>query len=149
MFYSVSMTVTGLNFVGVLVATIVSVASGALWFGPKTFYPIWMKARGIASGRLREDHNPAILFGGTFVGVAVQTVTLGLVITSLQSLNPSFTTIDGAGVGLALGVGIAAFASLSHRLFGGENFKVWIIETANDAINLTIAGFLIAYFNGA
>jgi hypothetical protein len=149
MFYSVSMTVAGLNFVGVLVATIVSVASGALWFGPKTFYPIWMKARGIASGRLREDHNPAILFGGTFVGVAVQTVTLGLVITSLQSLNPSFTTIDGAGVGLALGVGIAAFASLSHRLFGGENFKVWIIETANDAINLTIAGFLIAYFNGA
>ncbi|MFM8279125.1 MAG: DUF1761 domain-containing protein [Candidatus Limnocylindrus sp.] len=143
------MTVAGLNFVGVLVATIVSVASGALWFGPKTFYPIWMKARGIASGRLREDHNPAILFGGTFVGVAVQTVTLGLVITSLQSLNPSFTTIDGAGVGLALGVGIAAFASLSHRLFGGENFKVWIIETANDAINLTIAGFLIAYFNGA
>ena len=138
MFYSVSMTVAGLNFVGVLVATIVSVASGALWFGPKTFYPIWMKARGIASGRLREDHNPAILFGGTFVGVAVQTVTLGLVITSLQSLNPSFTTIDGAGVGLALGVGIAAFASLSHRLFGGENFKVWIIETANDAINLTI-----------
>ena len=100
MFYSVSMTVAGLNFVGVLVATIVSVASGALWFGPKTFYPIWMKARGIASGRLREDHNPAILFGGTFVGVAVQTVTLGLVITSLQSLNPSFTTIDGAGVGL-------------------------------------------------
>ena len=149
MFYSVSMTVTGLNFVGVLVATIVSVASGALWFGPKTFYPIWMKARGIASGRLREDHNPAILFGGTFVGVAVQTVTLGLVITSLQSLNPSFTTIDGAGVGLALGVGIAAFASLSHRLFGGENFKVWIIETTNDAINLTVAGFLIAYFNGA
>jgi hypothetical protein len=50
---------------------------------------------------------------------------------------------------LALGVGIAAFASLSHRLFGGENFTVWIIETANDAINLSIAGALIAYFNGA
>ena len=41
------------------------------------------------------------------------------------------------------------FRSLSHRLFGGESFKVWIIETANDAINLTIAGALIAYFNGA
>ena len=39
------------------------------------------------------------------------------------------------------------FASLSHRLFGGESFKVWIIETANDAINLTIAGAIIAFFN--
>jgi hypothetical protein len=143
------MTVVGLNVVGVLVAAIFSIASGALWFGPKTFYPIWMKARGIASGRLRENPNPAILFGGTFVGIAVQTLTLGIVITSLQNGNPGFTTLDGAGVGLALGVGVAMFASLSHRLFGGESFKVWIIETTNDAINLTVAGFLIAYFNGA
>ena len=46
-------------------------------------------------------------------------------------------------------MGIAAFASLGHRLFGGENFTTWIIETANDAINLTIAGDIIAFFNGA
>jgi hypothetical protein len=143
------MTIVGLNLLGVLVAAIVSIASGALWFGPKTFYPVWMKARGIGSGRLRANPNPAILFGGTFAGVAVQTLTLGVVITSLQNGNPGFTRFDGAGVGLALGVGVAMFASLSHRLFGGENFKVWIIETANDAINLTVAGFPIAYFNGA
>jgi len=47
----------------------------------------------------------------------------------------------------ALGVGIAMCASLSHRLFAGEGLKVWIIETANDAINLTIAGAIIASFN--
>jgi hypothetical protein len=39
------------------------------------------------------------------------------------------------------------FSSLSHRLFGGESLKVWVIETANDAINLTIAGVIITYFN--
>jgi hypothetical protein len=50
-------------------------------------------------------------------------------------------------IGLALGVGIGMFASLSHRLFGGENLKVWLIETANDAINLTVAGAIIAFFN--
>jgi hypothetical protein len=55
--------------------------------------------------------------------------------------------VDGALVGAALGVGIAAFASLSHRLFGGESLKVWIIETANDALNLTIAGAIITFFN--
>jgi len=143
------MTIEGLQPVGVLVATIVSIVSGSIWFGPKTLYPVWMKARGIASGRLKENHQPAVLFGGTFVGVFAQTVTLAVIITSLQSGSASFAITDGAGVGMALGVGIAAFASLSHRLFGGENFKVWIIETANDAINLTIAGALIAYFNGA
>ena len=142
------MTFSGLNFVGVLIAFIVSFASGGIWFGPKTFYPVWMKAKGIASGQLTTQQNkPALLFGGTIVGVLVQTLTLGVIITSLQAHNPDLGILDGAGVGFALGVGIGMFASLSHRLFGGDSLKVWIIETANDAINLTIAGAIVAYFN--
>ena len=106
-----------------------------------------MKARGIASGQLNANQNkPVILFGGTIVGVLIQTLTLGLIINSLGK-HTDIGISDGAGVGFALGVGIAMFASLSHRLFGGENFKVWLIETANDAINLTIAGAIIAFFN--
>ena len=142
------MTFSNLNFVGILVAFGFSFVSGAIWFGPKTFYPIWMKARGIKDGQLTTNQNkPVLLFGGTILGVLIQTLTLGLIINSLQVHNPDLGVLDGAGVGFAVGVGIAMFASLSHRLFGGESFKVWIIETANDAINLTIAGAIIAFFN--
>ena len=141
------MTISGLNFVGVILAFIVSFASGGIWFGPKTFYPIWMKARGIESGQLTTQQNkPALLFGGTILGVLIQTITLGVIITSI-SVGHEIGVLDGAGIGFALGVGIAMFASLSHRLFGGDNLKVWIIETANDAINLTVAGAIIAFFN--
>lgn len=142
------MTFTGLNFIGILVAFGFSFVSGAIWFGPKTFYPIWMKERGIASSQLNSNQNkPVLLFGGTILGVLLQTLTLGLIINSLQQAGIDIGISDGAGIGLALGVGIAAFASLSHRLFGGENFKVWLIETANDALNLTVAGAIIAFFN--
>ncbi|CAN2215000.1 Protein of unknown function DUF1761 [Candidatus Nanopelagicaceae bacterium] len=142
------MTFTDLNFVGVIIAFLVSFVSGGIWFGPKTFYPVWMKAKGNPSGGLTENQNkPALLFGGTIIGVLVQTLTLALIINSLQANNPEFSVVDGSLVGLALGVGIGMFASLSHRVFGGESLKVWIIETANDAINLTIAGAIIASFN--
>ena len=142
------MTIEGLNLLGVLAAFGFSFVSGAIWFGPKTFYPIWMRARGIASGQLNSRQNkPALLFGGTIIGVLIQTLTLGAVITSLQKIQPDFSISDGALVGLALGMGIAAFASLSHRLFGGESLKVWLIETANDALNLTVAGMIITFFN--
>ena len=142
------MTIQGLNFVGILVAFGFSFVSGAIWFGPKTFYPVWMRARGNASGQLTSAQNkPALLFGGTILGILVQTLTLGVVINSLQKVDPNFSVANGALVGLALGVGIGMFASLSHRLFGGENLKVWVIETANDAINLTVAGAIIAFFN--
>jgi hypothetical protein len=141
------MTLTDLNLVGVVVAFFVSFISGAIWFGPKTFYPIWMKAKGNSSGQLSSTQNkPALLFGGTILGVLIQTFILAIIINSI-SKNSNLNLIDGAGVGLALGVGISMFSSLSHRLFGGESLKVWIIETANDAINLTIAGAIITYFN--
>jgi len=138
----------GLNWLGILVAFLFSFISGAIWFGPKTFYPIWMRARGIASGQLTSQQNkPVILFGGTIVGILIQNLTLGFIITNLQKHQADFGLVDGALVGFALGVGIAAFASLSHRLFGGESIKVWVIETANDSINLTVAGVIITFFN--
>ncbi|CAB4905854.1 unannotated protein [freshwater metagenome] len=141
------MTLTDLNLVGVVVAFFVSFISGAIWFGPKTFYPVWMKAKGNSSGQLTSSQNkPVLLFGGTILGVLIQTLTLALIINSLGK-HVDIGIVDGAGIGFALGVGISMFSSLSHRLFGGESLKVWVIETANDAINLTIAGAIITYFN--
>ena len=145
--YYYSMTFSDLNLVGVVVAFFVSFISGAIWFGPKTFYPVWMRAKGNATGQLTTSQNkPVLLFGGTILGVLIQTLTLGLILNSLGK-NVDIGILDGAGIGFALGVGISMFSSLSHRLFGGESLKVWVIETANDAINLTIAGAIIAYFN--
>ena len=142
------MTFQGFNFLSLVIAFGFSFVSGAIWFGPKTFYPIWMRARGIPSGQLTANQiKPVILFGGTIVGVLIQTITLGLVMNSLRVHGMDIGVIDGAGIGFALGLGIGACASLSHRLFGGDSIKVWIIETANDVINLTVAGAIIALMN--
>ncbi len=141
---SFQLTFSGLNFIAIVAAFGFCFVSGAIWFGPKTFYPIWMKERGIASGQLNvQQNNPALLFGGTILGLLIQLFVLALMINSLASQG-EVTALQGATVGLALGVGISMFSSLSHRLFGGESLKVWIIETASDGINLTVAGAIIA-----
>jgi hypothetical protein len=141
---SFQLTFSGLNFFAIVAAFGFCFVSGAIWFGPKTFYPIWMKERGIASGQLNvQQNNPALLFGGTILGLLIQLFVLALMINSLAGQG-EVTALQGATVGLALGVGISMFSSLSHRLFGGESLKVWIIETASDGINLTIAGAIIA-----
>jgi len=142
------MTLSGVSIVGILVAFVFSFISGAIWFGPKTFYPVWMKAKGHSSGQLTGEQNkPALLFGGTILGILIQTITLAVIINSLQANGADFGVAQGALTGMALGIGIGMFASLSHRLFSGESLKVWIIETANDAINLTVAGAIITFFS--
>ena len=86
------MTISGLNFIGVLVAFVVSFISGAIWFGPKTFYPVWMKARGVESGELTQNQNkPALLFGGTAIALVIQIVTLA----SSSPRSKSFSLILG------------------------------------------------------
>ncbi len=123
------MTFNGLNFLGVLVAFIVSFASGGIWFGPKTFYPIWMKAKGIPTGQLDSNQNkPALLFGGTIIGVLVQTLTLGLIVTSLQHAGLHIGISEGAFIGFSLGVGIAMFASLSHRFLAVKTSKSGLLK---------------------
>jgi hypothetical protein len=141
---SFQLTFSGLNFFAIVAAFGFCFVSGAIWFGPKTFYPIWMKERGIASGQLNAQQNkPVLLFGGTILGLLIQLFVLALIVNSLAGQG-EVSALQGATVGLALGVGISMFSSLSHRLFGGESLKVWIIETASDGINLTVAGAIIA-----
>ena len=97
------MTFQGFNFLSLVIAFGFSFVSGAIWFGPKTFDPIWMRARGISSGQLPANQNkPVVLFGGTIVGVLVQTLTLGLIMNSLRVHGMDIGVIDGAGIGLAL-----------------------------------------------
>jgi hypothetical protein len=141
---SFQLTFSGLNLFAIVAAFGFCFVSGAIWFGPKTFYPIWMKERGIASGQLNAQQNkPVLLFGGTILGLLIQVFVLALIINSLAGQGEA-TALQGATVGLLLGVGISMFSSLSHRLFGGESLKVWLIETASDGINLTVAGVIIA-----
>lgn len=129
--------------VGWLIATVVSIVSGAIWFGPKTFYPAWWKAMGKSF-----DEQPGskdqmgLVFGLTFLGAAVQNAVLAFALVQMKVVGAA----AGLQAGLILGIGLAAFTSLSHRLFAGQGLRVWMIEVGNDVLNLAVAGAVIGAF---
>ena len=142
-----------INPLAVLTASIISFAIGAIWFGPKTFYPVWMRALGreIPKERVKMTGGETLLmFGGTYLAALIQVITLAVIISLGRSASPSFGLLDGAIYGFVFSVGLGAFASLSHRMFGQANFKVyqslkvWLIEVSQDVLCLTIAGLILA-----
>lgn len=142
-----------INPLAVLTASIISFAIGAIWFGPKTFYPVWMRALGreIPKERVKMTGGETLLmFGGTYLAALIQVITLAVIISMGRSASPSFGLLDGAIYGFVFSVGLGAFASLSHRMFGQANFKiyqslkVWLIEVSQDVLCLTIAGLILA-----
>ena len=140
-----------INIWAVLVASVLSFAIGATWFGPKTFYPVWMKALGreIPKERVKMTGGETLLmFGGTFVAAFIQVLTLAVVIGMLKTLGPVNPGV-GALFGFGMSVGLGAFASLSHRMFSQPDFKVyrslkvWLIEVGQDVVCLTLAGAIL------
>ena len=134
-----------LNWLAILLAFVAFFVIGAIWFGPKTFYPAWVRAMGSDPQQSPNAHGPALVFGLTALGALVQVVTLAVVI-GFASAGGDIGALGGGLIGLLLGVGIAAASSLSHRLFGGQGLRVWIIEVGGDIVSLTVAGLIIGAF---
>jgi len=139
------------NIWAVLVASVVSFIIGAIWFGPKTFYPVWMKALGreIPKERVKMTGGETFLmFGGTYLAALIQVSTLGIIVAGARLIHP-VTWGTGLFLGFLFSVGLGAFASLSHRMFAQPDFKVyrslkvWLIEVGQDVICLSIAGAIL------
>lgn len=131
-----------LNWLAVLAGSAVYFITGAVWFGPRTFYPAWMKLKGRDPANPAGSHGMAVVFGSTAVGAIVQVTALASVLYFVAAANGPVGPFGGALGGLLLGIGFVAASSLSHRLFGGDGFRVWAIEVGGDIVGLTLAGLV-------
>lgn len=129
-----------INWLAVLIAGVVGIAIGALWFGPKAFYPIWWKALGQEPTDQPGDDSMTKVFGITFAAAFVQAITLAILIQALGVTD----FLNGALLGALVGFGIGAATSVSHRLFGRQGLTVWLIEVGQDIVGLTLMGAIIA-----
>jgi hypothetical protein len=139
------MFLTELNWIAVAIGFVLFFVVGAIWFGPKTFYPTWVRLMGLElpEGQGLGRHGMAFVFGLTALGALVQVVALASII---HFVDPSMGALGGALTGLLVGIGITAAGSLSHRLFSGQGIRVWLIEVGGDIVALTLAGLVIGAF---
>lgn len=133
-----------LNYVAIAVAALAAFFIGAIWFGPKTFYPLWAKELG-QDPQARIERTPApVMFGMTFVAQLAMAFAVALVLQWVEAANGSVGLADGVTVGVILGVFIAAAASLGHRLFAQHGFKVWLMEVGNDVVAILAISVILS-----
>jgi len=117
-----------------------SVVSGSLWFGPKTFFPVWWKAIG-KSDSDKPDGRPMtwILI---MVSSFVQAVFMALMVNAMGSMTGGATLVSGMTAGFLLWLGFVAPTSLVNKLFPGY-LKAWAIENGNHLINFVVFGAIL------
>lgn len=135
-----------INFLAVGLAALAGIIIGAVWFGPKTFFPLWWKFLGKKPSEQPGTDNMAVIFGSTFVAAVIQAIVMAVFVGLAEQAIGSMDTVTGLAIGSLVGVGFAATASLSHHLFGGFAIKAWVLEAGQDIVSLAAMGAIIASF---
>ncbi len=134
------MDFSSINWLAVGACVIFSMISGSLWFGPKTFFPIWWKA----IGKLESDgpNGAPSTWILIIVSSIVQAVFMALVVNAMGSMSGGATFGSGLKTGLLLWIGFIAPSSLVNKLFPGQ-IKAWAIEAGNHLINFAVFGAIL------
>ena len=142
------MDFSSISWLGVVAAFAVNFFVGLLWFGPKTFYPLWWKALGKdPSTEPGTGSSMGVVFGATAIAGLILSISMSVLASLISQTNGSALTIlDGIQLGLFVGVGVVTAQSLSHRLFGQQGWLVWAIESGGDIAAALAIGTVLSFF---
>lgn len=139
------MDFSSINLVAVLTAFVVNFIVGFIWFGPKTFFPIWWRAMG-KTGDPGEGANMPIVFASTALAGLTSATGLALIFDLLVRTGNQVDLTQGFLTGLIVGIFVMAAPALSHRLFAGNGFKVWLLEVGADVLAFALMGVTLSFF---
>lgn len=127
-----------INYLAVLVSSILAFGIGSLWYGP-LFSKLWMKESGFTEEFLKKDFNPAKTFGLAFVGHFF----IGLVVAYFISLTNAQTISDGIRVSSTAWFGFMFSTLFINQLFQRKSFTLLSIDAGYHFVNMIIFGIIL------
>jgi hypothetical protein len=127
------MSLSAINWWGVLVCVVFSMISGSVWYNPRTFFITWWRAIGMT-----EADQPAaspVMWVLTILSSVVQSIFMAALVPALGAVS----LLSGAAIGFMVWLGIVAPTSLVNKLFA-DRLSAWPIEMGNHIINLVVFG---------
>lgn len=125
-----------INYLAVLVATLVAYFFGALWYSPILFGNVWKQALGKSREELPAPTLPMLI---GFILTFVTALGLALLIKSL-GVN---TLIGGVLVGLVVAIAFIVTNTLSEYLYSGQSMKLFWIHAGYRVVYILIMGAIL------
>lgn len=129
-----------LNWLAILVAGVVNMVVGAIWYSPGVFGTIWAKEIGMKPDAKMGGDEMGKAYGLTFIGALV----MALVTSVIIHYSGAVTATDGIMIGLWLWLGFALVLPLNDVVFGKKTWKLYFLNAMYYVIILVINGALLA-----
>ncbi len=124
-----------INYLAVLVSTVLAFVLGALWYGP-LFGKIWLKEMNFTEEELKKA-NMAKIFGTAFFLNLIISINLAMFIGPKADLG------FGLFAGAAAGIGwVAASIGITY-LFGRKSLRLFLVDAGYQAVIYTLMGGIL------
>ncbi len=132
------METADINYLVVLIAAIVPMALGFVWYSLRVFGTAWMKDVNLTENDIK--NGPGLGFVLAIAGSFAQSYVLAHFIDYARATD----LVSGAGVGLWLSSGLVATAIGFNYIFAKRPRRLWLIDAGYAVVSLTVMGALIA-----
>jgi uncharacterized membrane protein YeaQ/YmgE (transglycosylase-associated protein family) len=131
-----------INYVAVLVAAVVSMLIGAVWYSPILFGKEWMRLIGMTEKKLKEAKKKGVVksYLAGFVGALVMSFILAHFIDFVQVT----AFLEGVSTGAWVWLGFIAPVLLGSVLWENKPIKLYLINAAYWLVSLSLMGGILA-----
>lgn len=130
------------NYVAVLVAAVVNMIIGALWYSPVLFGNLWMRWSGIDKKSIDKSRQKGM--AKSYIAVFISTLVMAFVLAHFIKYTESTTVSDGMQAGFWLWLGFIATVSLGSVLWENKPIKVWVLNNAHNLFGMLVMGSILA-----
>lgn len=131
---------SSLNWLSILVATVVYFVLGALWYSPVLFGNIWMKLRNLDKETM-EQPNP-VIYLYSFILQFIGVISLAMFITALGVNSAG----NGALIGFGAGAGFVFSLAGTTGIFTNIPMKLHFLDNGYHVVGLVLAGLVLGWW---
>ena len=131
--------VEDVNVLAVLVAIVINMITGALWYSPLLFAKPWMAANGFTEESIREAGSAT---RGYVVSITASIVIV-LAIAVVAEAAAVDTVVEGLSLGLLAGLGFVGTTFASSYIFESRPLKLYLINAGFPVVSFALIGSLI------
>jgi uncharacterized membrane protein YeaQ/YmgE (transglycosylase-associated protein family) len=125
------------NYIAVLVASVVSFFVGFLWYSPALFGKVWLKLMGIKNEPSKEGMYKKMVIG--FVG----TLVTAYVLANLATMLGYVSAMSGATLGALVWVGFVGTVTLNGVLWENKPWSLWVLNNGHSLVGLLLMGAIL------
>lgn len=127
-----------INLAATLVAALLSMVVGFMWYSTAVFGSQWMKETGLKMKDVQEG--PGVGYALTMAGALVE----AFVLAHFIDFTAATTWVDGVMTALWVWVGFVAYALGVNYIFAKRSFNLWLIDSGYFLVLFVLQGALLA-----